>query len=40
LESADYAGHSLKMLQRISQALNYGLEVRFVPHVQRRKIPA
>jgi ribosome-binding protein aMBF1 (putative translation factor) len=40
LESADYAGHSLKMLQRISRALNYGLEVRLVPHAQRRSVPA
>jgi len=31
LEDADYEGHSLKMLQRISAALNYRLEVRFVP---------
>jgi ribosome-binding protein aMBF1 (putative translation factor) len=40
LESADYRGHSLSMLQRISRALNYGLEVRFVAHPRRRKVPA
>ena len=31
LESADYEGHSLSMLQRISAALNRRIEVRFVP---------
>ncbi len=31
LEDADYAGHSLKMLQRISAALHQRLEIRFVP---------
>jgi ribosome-binding protein aMBF1 (putative translation factor) len=40
LESADYRGHSLSMLQRISHAMNYGLEVRFVPRRAARKIPA
>lgn len=40
LESADYSGHSLSMLQRISHAMNYGLEVHFVPQGQRRKVPA
>src|SRR5712692_8205435 len=31
LEDADYEGHSLNMLQRISQALRYRVQVRFVP---------
>jgi ribosome-binding protein aMBF1 (putative translation factor) len=39
LESADYQGHSLTMLQRVSTALNCRLEVRFVPvRAKRRKI--
>jgi ribosome-binding protein aMBF1 (putative translation factor) len=29
LEDADYAGHSLNMLQRIAAALNHRLEIRF-----------
>jgi DNA-binding XRE family transcriptional regulator len=37
LEDADYAGHSLKMLQRISLALNQRLEIHFVPLRARRK---
>ena len=37
LEDADYAGHSLKMLQRISAALNRRLEIHFVPMRTRRK---
>src|SRR2546428_3673725 len=40
LESADYDGHSLTMLQRISGVLNRRLEVRFVPVRDRRKVPA
>ncbi len=40
LEDADYRGHSLKMLQRISTALNRRLEIRFVPLRTRRKVPA
>jgi len=31
LEDDDYEGHSLKMLQRISVALNRRLEIRFPP---------
>jgi ribosome-binding protein aMBF1 (putative translation factor) len=31
LEDADYAGHSLKLLERISAALNRRLEIHFVP---------
>jgi ribosome-binding protein aMBF1 (putative translation factor) len=31
LESADYDGHSLTMLQRIATALNQRVEVRFLP---------
>jgi len=30
LEDADYAGHSLSMLQRIASALNRRIEIRFV----------
>ncbi len=37
LEDADYAGHSLRMLQRISTALNRRLEIHFVPLRARRK---
>ena len=37
LEDADYSGHSLKMLQRISAALNRRLEIHFVPLRARRK---
>jgi ribosome-binding protein aMBF1 (putative translation factor) len=37
LEDADYAGHSLKMLQRISAALNRRLAIHFVPLRGRRK---
>lgn len=40
LEDADYEGHSLSMLQRISLALKYRLQVRFVPVGARRKITA
>lgn len=41
LEDADYEGHLLPMLQRISAALNRRVEVRFVPlRRARRKIPA
>ena len=40
LEDADYAGHSLRMLQRISEALNYRLQVRFVPARARVKATA
>ena len=40
LEDADYEGHSLSMLQRISQALSYRLQVRFVPLGLRRKATA
>jgi DNA-binding XRE family transcriptional regulator len=35
LEDDDYEGHSLKMLQRISAALNRRLEVRFSPMKRR-----
>lgn len=31
LEDADYTGHSLSMLQRISVVLEHRLEVRFIP---------
>jgi ribosome-binding protein aMBF1 (putative translation factor) len=46
LEDADYEGHSLTMLQRISSALNRRIEVRFVPLARgyrvskRHKVPA
>lgn len=35
LESADYEGHSLAMLQRIADALNQRVEIRFVPASKR-----
>ena len=31
LEDADYAGHSLRMLRRIAEALGQRIEIRFVP---------
>jgi len=34
LEDADYEGHSLTMLQRIAEALNLILDIRFVPREQ------
>lgn len=38
LEASDYAGHSLRLLQRISAALDRKLDVRFLPrHSRRRK---
>ena len=37
LEDADYAGHSLRMLQRIGGALNHRIEIHFVPLRARRK---
>ena len=40
LEDADYEGHSLPMLQRISAALNRRVEVRFVPLRARRRAVA
>ena len=42
LEDADYSGHSLSMLHRISAALNQKIEIRFVPIPLRRrhKVPA
>ena len=36
LEDADYEGHSLPMLQRISAALNRRVVVRFVPRRPKR----
>jgi len=35
LENDDYKGHSLKMLQRISVALNRRIEIRFPPLKRR-----
>lgn len=35
LESADYEGHSLAMLQRIADALKQRIEIRFVPASKR-----
>lgn len=37
LEDAEYEGHSLRVLQRIGEALNFRLEVRFVPIRAKRK---
>lgn len=34
LEDADYEGHSLTMLQRIAEALDLALDIRFVPKQQ------
>ena len=39
LEDADYAGHSLTMLQRIGAALEQRVELRFVPQRSRRRLP-
>lgn len=36
LESAEYKGHSLSMLERIAKALNKRVEVRFVAVTARR----
>jgi len=38
LEDADYDGHSLKLLVRISAALDHRLEVRFTRRPKRRAI--
>nr|MBI3614252.1 helix-turn-helix transcriptional regulator [Nitrospirota bacterium] len=35
LENADYEGHSLAMLQRIAEALDQRVEIRFVPATKR-----
>lgn len=35
LENADYEGHSLAMLQRIADALDQRVEIRFVPASKR-----
>jgi ribosome-binding protein aMBF1 (putative translation factor) len=40
LEDADYEGHSLPMLQRISAALNRRVVVRFIPLRPRRRAVA
>ena len=32
LEDGDYEGHSLAMMQRIAEAMNQRIELRFVPH--------
>jgi DNA-binding XRE family transcriptional regulator len=37
LEDSDYAGHSLKLLQRICVALDHRLQIRFVPAHSRRR---
>ena len=34
LEDADYEGHSLTMLQRIADALDLSIDIRFVPRPQ------
>ena len=42
LEDADYHGHSLTMLQRIAEALNQRLEMRFIPaaaQARRTRLP-
>ena len=35
LEDADYDGHSLRMLRRIAEALDYDIDVRFHSRVHR-----
>jgi ribosome-binding protein aMBF1 (putative translation factor) len=40
LEDADYKGHSLRMLQRISAPLHRRIEVRFVPLARGRRVSA
>jgi DNA-binding XRE family transcriptional regulator len=42
LEDSDYEGHSLAMLNRIAEALDQRVEIRFVPVRQRggRALPA
>jgi ribosome-binding protein aMBF1 (putative translation factor) len=37
LEDASYEGHSLTMLRRIADALEQGLEIRFVPRRSRKR---
>ncbi len=37
LEDADYAGHSLSMLQRVAAALGKSLEIRLLPSKRKRK---
>ncbi len=37
LEDADYAGHSLSMLQRVAAALGKCLEIRLLPSKRKRK---
>jgi ribosome-binding protein aMBF1 (putative translation factor) len=37
LEDADYQGHSVRMLQRISLALRHRLQVKFMPMETRRE---
>ena len=37
LEDADYQAHSLSMLQRIGEALNQRLEIRFAPRRKEKK---
>lgn len=39
LEDADYEGHSLAMLNRIAEALNRRVEIRFVP-IRKARLPA
>lgn len=39
LEDADYTGHSLSMLQKISAALSLRIEVRFVPITASERRP-
>jgi hypothetical protein len=40
LEDADYAGHSLSMLQRIAGALGKRVEIRFVNLKKQKPQPA
>jgi hypothetical protein len=38
LESADYEGHSLAMLNRIAAGLKQRVEIRFVPVLQTKRL--
>ena len=38
LEDAEYAGHSLAMLNRIASALKQRVEIRFVPIAKGKKL--
>lgn len=39
IENAEYEGHSLAMLNRVAEALNRRVEIRFVPVKNTSKVP-